>query len=452
MATFTFDDFQREANASGLGGQFSAADMELARRNPDAGMSLLSYKKDYANAKTDEARALANMGAENIRSSFGEYTGGTDGSKYYKTQLSPSSFTSSEAPKYSGYQEAKPEYDNRYDGQIQELLSGLVNWKDFSYDPSTDQLYQNYRKQYTREGQRATEDALGTAAAASGGLPSSYAQTAASQAANYYASQMTDKIPELYQLAYTKYLNDYNRQLTNLGAVQGAEQNDYDKYLNDLSQWNTDRNFDYNDYLTQLGQYNTDRGFNYQQLLDEISSQQTERDNELNEAVLAGQYGDYSQLRKRGIDTSAAEMQARLENAQRQAQLEALLYGGTGGGTRSGSTGADTGADEESTMTLKQAKEYAEQGVFNPEVIRAMHAAGYDDNYLAAAYGYDPAEAQQGYAADALKTQAAKNVYASIRNGQIPQDNVVNAVETYLNAGRITDAEANYLLTMSGIE
>ena len=414
MATFTYDDFEREAKASGLRGQFSAADLALAQRDPDAGMSLLNYKRDYANASTDEARALANMGAENVRSSFGEYTGGTDGSGFYKTQLSPTSFSSGTAPEYSGYDTPRPEYNNRYDDQIQDLLSTITNWKDFSYDPGSDELYQNYRKQYTREGQRATEDALGAAAAASGGLPSSYAQTSASQAANYYAAQMTDKIPELYQLAYTKYLNDYNRQLTNLGAVQGAEQSDYDKYKNELAQWNTDRDFDYNTYLTRLGQFNTDRSFGYQQLLDEISSQNTERENQLNEAILAGNYGDYSQLRKRGIDTSSAELQAELDNAQRQAQLEALL---TGGGAGGGSGGGSSGTD----MDLKKAEKLAKYSVFNDDSLAALRAEyGDDDEYITAAYGFDQDEydRSKGRYLDGRKWQSTYNgVKTSLAGG-----------------------------------
>lgn len=437
MATFTYEDFEKEANASGLMNQFSVADLELAKKNPDAGMSLLSYKKDYANATTDEARALANTGAENIRSSFGEYTGGTDGSKYYKTQLSPESFSYDSAPSYGGYSEAQPEYNNRYDGTIQDLLNGLVNWEDFSYNPETDQLYQNYRKQYTREGQRATEDALGAAAAASGGIPSSYAQTAASQQANYYAAQMTDKIPELYQLAYTKYLNDYNRQLTNLNAVQGAEQSDYDKYLNQLSQWNTDRQFDYNDYLTQLGQYNTDRDFGYQQLLDEINSQTNERSEKLNEAILAGEYGDYSQLAARGIDTSSAELQALLENEQRKAELQSLLNPSTGG---SGTAGGTSGG-----LSREEAIQRLQSGDTSQEVISTLLESGFTQEQI------DEAINEYGAGGSAIG-QTAQNVYNSIKNGSVPQKNIVNAVETYLNAGRITEDEAKYLLTLAGLE
>lgn len=449
MATFTYEDFEREANASGLGNQFSAADMALARKNPDVGMSLLNYKKDYANAKTDEARALANMGAENLRSSFGEYTGGGDGSDYHKTQLSPGSFSYSEAPSYAGYDIPKPEYTNRYDDQIQNILGNITNWKDFSYDPSTDDLYKNYRKQYTREGQRATEDALGTAAAASGGMPSSYSQTAASQAANYYAAQMTDKIPELYQLAYTKYLNDYNRQLTNLSAVQGAEQSDYDKYKNELTQWNTDRNFDYNNYLTGLEQFNTDRNFGYQQLLDEISSQNTEREDKLNEAILAGQYGDFGQLRSRGIDTSSAELQQRLENQKLQAEVQKLLAAASGSSRGSGSSSSSSSGT--GSMKTSAAKEYAKAGIFNDDVLDALHAAGYTDEYIAAAYGYEPAGGLSVSDANDLGV-TARNVYNSIKAKNVPQVNIVNAVETYLKAGRITDAEAEYLLEQAGLD
>ena len=40
---YTYDDFQKAVQSSGLGGQFSDADMKLAQKNPDAGMSRKSY-------------------------------------------------------------------------------------------------------------------------------------------------------------------------------------------------------------------------------------------------------------------------------------------------------------------------------------------------------------------------------------------------------------------------
>ena len=266
---YTYDQFIQQAQRDGLLSEFSDADLALAQRNPDAGMSILSYKRDYRNATTDADRELANLGAEGVRRSYGSYTGGNDGSQYYLEPLSPNMFEYADAPSFSGGSHSDtvedlygqmldygdfeygpaPEYTSRWDDTMVDLVGQILNNPEFSYDPATDQLYQNYKQQYTREGQRATADALGIAAAASGGLPSSYAQTAANQQANYYAAQLTDMIPQLYQLAYDRYLNDYNMMISDLGVVQGMEESDRDLYLTDLNQYNTDREFAYGNWL-----------------------------------------------------------------------------------------------------------------------------------------------------------------------------------------------------------
>lgn len=312
---YTYEDFEKAAREAGLYDTFSDADLKLARQYADAGMSILNYKKDYMNATTDEARALANQGAERVRSSYGEYTGGTDGSGFYLNSMSPGSFQDSQ----------------RY----LDALDAVTNFGAFEYDAETDPLYSQYRKQYSREGQRATADALGQAAAASGGLPSSYAQTAAGQAANYYAAQMTDKIPELYQIAYNKYLNDFNQANTKLDAARTDNQQLYTRYL------------------------------------DEIDSQDLDRQRQLEFAQLGAQYGDYSHLGDLGIDydRSAEELEKLLQAAQLgksygddtayRAALEKLglpvpeksaagtYYGGGSGGTGSG-------AEDEAESTLYQ--------------------------------------------------------------------------------------------------
>ena len=312
MAIYTYADFEQAAKQAGLLNQFSKADLTLAQQNPDAGMSILKYKQDYLNASTDEARAAANAGAEGVRSSWGGYTGGGDGGSFRLDAMSPNDFTYGSAPSFVDTT-VKPTYTNRYDDTYQDLLGQVLNRPEFSYSPDTDPLYSAYTKQYTREGKRATEDALGAAAAATGGLPSTAAVSAAAQAGNYYAAQMTDKIPELYQLAYNKYVTDHSMKLSDLGAVQSAEQADYSKFLDQMNQYNTDRNFLYNQYLAQLDQYNADRNFGYGQHLDEVNNQtlirqenaalsdaEWQRKYEL--AQLAAGYGDYSGLRELGIE------------------------------------------------------------------------------------------------------------------------------------------------------
>lgn len=320
MAIYTYADFEQAAKSAGLLNQFSKADLTLAQQNPDAGMSILKYKQDYLNASTDEARAAANAGAEGVRSSWGGYTGGGDGGSFHLDAMSPNDYTYGSAP----------EYTNRYDGTIQGLLNQVVNREEFSYNPDTDPLASAYKKQYAREGQRATQDTLGAAAAATGGLPSSYAVSAAGQAGNYYASQMADKIPELYQLAYNKYVSDRSMKLSDLGAVQSAEQADYNKYLNQLNQYNTDRNFGYGQYLDEVNNQNLIRQENAA-----LSDSEYQRRLEL--AQLAASYGDHSGIEALGISPNYA----------------ALTSGSGGKGGKTADTNADTELDK-----LMQARIY----------------------------------------------------------------------------------------------
>lgn len=308
MAKFTYEDFEREAQAAGLLNSFSAADLKLAKDNPDAGISILNYKKDYLNATTDEMRAAANAGAENIRSSYGNYTGGSNGNGYYLNQLSPQDYDAPSAPTFE-YGDA-PTYESRYDQQLQEMLGNVANYGSFTYDPASDPLMQQYTKMYAREGQRATADALGQAAALTGGMPSSYATTAAAQAGNYYAAQAADKMPDLYELAYNKYLNDFNMQLSQLAAVQGAEESDYMKYVDQLNQFNTDRNFAYGSFADALAQQNNERDFAYQQMLDEINNAAYNEEAALNKAITAASVGDYSLLRNQGITPDLSALTA----------------------------------------------------------------------------------------------------------------------------------------------
>lgn len=337
MAIYTYDQFQKAAQQAGLLGQFSQADLSLAQQNPDAGMSLLKYKQDYANATTDEQRAQANKGAEGIRSSYGGYTGGGDGGSFKLDPLGPSSFQQSTAPSFN-WDTPAPDYSSRYDETIQDMIKDMLERPEFSYDPDSDVVWQSYQKAYGREGDRATRNALGAAAAASGGMPSSYATTAAAQAGNYYAAQAADKIPELYEAAYKRYLNEFNMDASKIGIVQGQEQTDYNRYLDELGQWNTDRNFEYNKFAGDRAQWNADREFAYNQLLDEINSQTQQRQEALDFANMAAQYGDYNYLKDMGIDTSAVE-----------ALNAAGGYSGGRSGGSSGTTGGTTGGQRYNT-------------------------------------------------------------------------------------------------------
>lgn len=100
---------------------------------------------------------------------------------------------------------------NDYEKELNALLDDLLGGS-FQYDYTQDPVYQQYAAEYTREGDRAAENAYGIAASRTGGYGSSYAVTAATQANNVYRSALADKVPELYQAAYERYADDYDRK------------------------------------------------------------------------------------------------------------------------------------------------------------------------------------------------------------------------------------------------
>lgn len=334
---YSYDDFLSAATSSGLLGEFSQADLETAQRYPEFGLSILSLKKDYHDAATDEQRLLANEAANQLRSSYGNYRGGDDGSRYYSQGKIPGQIDAildqiNNFGSFSFDQEA-PVYDNQYAEQQQALLDAILNRPDFTWSKETDPLWGSYKKSYLREGDRATANALAQASAASGGRPSTAAVTAATQAGDYYATQLNDIIPTLYQQAYDRYLNEYSMMLQDLGAVNTQEQLDYAKYLDQLTQYNTDRNFAYDTYL---GDFNILQG--------QLASLQGQDDVD---------YGRYLDTINLGIQRDETEYQRQQqEQALVQAQVDAIL---AAGGTPSAELVGASGYSSEYIQALEDA-------------------------------------------------------------------------------------------------
>lgn len=124
---------------------------------------------------------------------------------------------------------------------------GNVGSEPFSYDPETDPSMQAYRKAYLREADRNTRDVMGAYAGMTQGVPSSAAITAASQAGDYYRSQLTDKLPELEAQAYSRYLSGQQQELTRLQL----QKNGYETLIADaMNRWATLGRAD--DYVSQV--------------------------------------------------------------------------------------------------------------------------------------------------------------------------------------------------------
>ena len=170
--------------------------------------------------------------------------------------------------KIAELEQGRPEdYQSKYDPQIDALLNEILNRDDFSYDAMNDPLYQQYANMYHREGDRAMKETMAEAAAGAGGM-NTYAITAAQQANSYYNSQLNDKIPQLYQLAYEMYLNDKESKVQDLGILQNMDATQYNRYRDTINDFYNDRNFAYGAYQDAVQQGNWQTNFDYIGTLD----------------------------------------------------------------------------------------------------------------------------------------------------------------------------------------
>ena len=366
-------------------------DLDLIRQYTEA------YNKAYAEGDKAGQQA-AHDAAEKIRAKY-DYSGGVDGSEYIKlgTGASPAKADTSWLDKLG---DSNYNYDQS--GKISAKLDALLNRTPFSYDAASDPLYQQYRKQYTREADRSAEDVLGKAAVMTGGMPSTAAVAASQQASDYQMSQMTDKIPELQQLAYSMYQDGLNADRADLNTLIGLEDNNYNRWL-------ADRNYLYQLARDQVGDQQAADALAYQKQQDKMNyDYQKERD-----AIEDARYN--------------AEWQYKLQQAALQAAKKASGGSRSSGGSRGG-------------MKLSTAKDMAKQGIFSDDVLQAFYNAGYNDEYLTATYGYDP------------NGNDEPKGYGTVRNQGMKAsewETVLNNIRTNLREGRV-EAAKKYMKQVAG--
>lgn len=268
--------------------------------------ALHQYQEQYnaAKAKGDTAGMdAAHAAAEALRAMYG-YSGGVDGSEGWAAKVTG----------IGGTGEA-PSYTEKYQPKIDDLMQEILQRDPFSYNYLEDPLYQQFRDAYTREGARAMQDTMGQAAARTGGYLSTAGQVAAQQANNYYTAKIGDKVPELQQLAYQMWMNDYDMDTKNLGLLQGLEDFNYEKFLTELGQFNTDRNFNYGAYRDLIS--------------DERYNSEMQYDRAAERAKMLAAAGDFSGYKALGYsDSDIAMMQAA---AQMQQSAGGRVSGGGGG-------------------------------------------------------------------------------------------------------------------------
>lgn len=128
-----------------------------------------------------------------------------------------------------GNNEIYQNWKNEYGGRIEDALGEITNREKWSYNTENDPAYQAYRDAYTREGNRAYQNAAASMAANTGGYGSSAGVTAGGQQLNYYMQQLGDRVPELMNNSYTRYMGEQELNQAALNRLMGVADGDYNK-------------------------------------------------------------------------------------------------------------------------------------------------------------------------------------------------------------------------------
>ena len=151
-----------------------------------------------------------------------------------------------------------------YKDKLASQLEAILGRKDFKYDLNADMLYQQYKDMYTNQAKMGSADAMGQAAAMTGGYGNSYAQSVGQQMYQKQMQGLNDIIPELYQMALDKYNAEGQTLLDEYSLLADAEDREYSKFMDDYNLWLGER-----DRLADA--YYNERDFDYTKYADDKS-------------------------------------------------------------------------------------------------------------------------------------------------------------------------------------
>ena len=187
------------------------------------------------------------------------------------------------------------EYQSTWQDKLNETLQQILNREKFSYDLNGDALYQQYKDQYTTQGKMAMMDTMGQAQAMTGGYGNSYAQSVGQQTYQGHLQELNNKIPELYQLALSKYQMEGNELKDQYSMMAQQEDQDYGRYRDQLGDWQTERDYLSNRYDTErdydYGKWADNRDYEYQVGRDKISDEQWQKEFEEAQRQFNKQHG-----------------------------------------------------------------------------------------------------------------------------------------------------------------
>ena len=187
------------------------------------------------------------------------------------------------------------QYSSKYYDQMDAILRDL-NLDKFKFDLNGEELYQQYKDQYLRNGRLAMMDTMGQAAGLTGGYGSTYAQNAGQQAYQGYVNDLNNVVPDVYNAAYTRWRDSISDKLNQYKLLADADNRDY-------TRWADEENRNYTQAWNEYSQQSKER---MAQIDAETTRQKNENDAQIAEKKLmvgnGYHFGSNGQLVPDGYD------------------------------------------------------------------------------------------------------------------------------------------------------
>lgn len=254
----------------------------------------------------------------------------------------------------------------QYGQQMQDALDAIKNRKKFSYDLNSDALYQQYKDKYVQQGKQAMQDTMGQAAALTGGYASTYGQAVGQQQYDAYLQNLNDVVPELYQLALSRYQMEGDDLKTQYSLLADQYQQEYGQYRDKVGDWQTERNF-------LSGRYDSERNLDYGMWGDARDFAYTDYRNGIADEQWRRQYEE--SVRQFNEQMALSREQFAWQQAQAQAAAAAKS---SGGGSSSGKSSGKSDDYSGYTLTNRNGSGWIALGSsrFSEEEIQRMIGRG----------------------------------------------------------------------------
>ena len=153
-------------------------------------------------------------------------------------------------------------FKSKYGADLDNILQQIQNPQEVKYEFNGDNLFRSYADYYTQMGKQASLDAMGQAAALTGGYGNSYGQMVGQQQYQQYLLPLYDRGMELQQQAYQRQRDKIGDQYRQYELLADAEGQEYDRYRDTMGDWEREREY-------QAGRADTEQNRSWDQFLQD---------------------------------------------------------------------------------------------------------------------------------------------------------------------------------------